>query len=165
MFQRDAVQTIAGSSSHLLHLINEILDLSKIDAGRMDVVRAEFDLPALVQELAVMFQPLCDDKRLTLRIEGLDAGDALARRRRCGEAAPGADQSARQRRQVHGSGGGDVRLMRSTDGRWRFEVEDTGPASPHEIRDRVFEPFQQGAAAARRAAPGSGCRLPAATSS
>ena len=101
-FQRDAVETIAGSSNHLLHLINEILDLSKIDAGRMEMARAQFDLQALVHELVVMFQPLCEEKHLALRVEGLDrallmpvVGDAR-------QAAAGADQSARQRRQVHG---------------------------------------------------------------
>src|SRR4029077_21125512 len=70
--QHDAVQTIAGSSTHLLHVINEILDLSKIDAGRMEVMRTGIDLHAIVRELGAMFQPLCEQKRLALRVEAPD---------------------------------------------------------------------------------------------
>jgi signal transduction histidine kinase/DNA-binding NarL/FixJ family response regulator len=143
-FQRDAVQTIAASSSHLLHVINEILDLSKIDAGRMDVVRAEFDLAALIQELAVMFQPLCDDKRLSLRIEGLGAGRAI----------PLVGDAPKLRQVLINLLGNAVkftkdgliilRVQQEEDERWRFEVADTGPGIADEISDRVFEPFQQG---------------------
>jgi signal transduction histidine kinase len=42
-FHRDAVATIISSGNHLLHLIDEILDLSKIDAGRMEITPSDFD--------------------------------------------------------------------------------------------------------------------------
>ena len=61
--------TIASSCDHLLHLINEILDLSKIDAGRMELAPVDFDLVALVRELAAMFQHPCEEKKLGLRVE------------------------------------------------------------------------------------------------
>ena len=71
----------SSSGDHLLHLINEILDLSKIDAGRMELAPADFDLTALVREIAAMFQHPCEEKQLGLRIEGLDR-----RSRRCSTA-------------------------------------------------------------------------------
>ena len=143
-FQRDAVQTIAGSSDHLLHVINEILDLSKIEAGRMEVVRAEFDLRALVHELAGMFQPLCEEKRLSLRIDGLEPEHSIP-----------VVGDARKLRQVlinllgnavkfTEHGGVTLRLIDEAESRWRFAVADTGPGIPHDTRERVFEPFQQG---------------------
>ena len=142
-FVRDAVQTIAGSSNHLLHLINEILDLSKIDAGRTEVVRAEFDLRALLRELTVMFRPLCDEKHLALRAECL-ADDAIV-------PVVGDARLLRQvlinllGNAVKFTPRGSVTLRAiQEDGRWRFEVEDTGPGVPLESRERVFEPFQQG---------------------
>jgi len=158
VFQRDAVQTIAASSSHLLHVINEILDLSKIDAGRMDVVRAEFDLTALIQELAVMFQAFCDDKRLDLRIEGLGAGDAI----------PLVGDAPKLRQVLINLLGNAVKFtndglitirVQHEDGRWRFDVVDTGPGIAHELRDRVFEPFQQGQRGSEMAGTGLGLAI------
>src|SRR6201999_3727952 len=71
-FQRDAMGTIDSSSTHLLRVINEVLDLSKIDAGRMEIVRNEFDLVGMANELAGMFQLSCEEKRLGLRVTGLE---------------------------------------------------------------------------------------------
>ena len=158
VFQRDAVQTIAASSRHLLHVINEILDLSKIDAGRMDVVRAEFDLTALIQEMAVMFQPLCDDKHLSLRIEGLRAGEAI----------PLVGDAPKLRQVLINLLGNAVKFtkdglilvrVQQEDGRWRFDVVDSGPGIAQEIRGRVFEPFLQGLGGSETGGTGLGLAI------
>jgi signal transduction histidine kinase/DNA-binding NarL/FixJ family response regulator len=143
-FERDAVRTIAGSSNHLLHLINEILDLSKIDAGRMEVVCAEFDLHALVREVVAMFQPLCENKQLTLRVDNLDAVPARAVVGDAGKLRQVLINLVGNAVKFTQAGTVTLRLMDLTDGQLRFEVEDTGPGIPLELRDRLFEPFQQG---------------------
>ena len=109
----------------------------------MDVVHAEFDLPALIREIAVMFQPLCDDKRLGLRVEGLGVGGAV----------PVVGDAPKLRQVLINLLGNAVkfttdgqiivRVLRE-DGRWRFDVVDSGPGIAQEVGDRVFEPFQQG---------------------
>jgi signal transduction histidine kinase/DNA-binding NarL/FixJ family response regulator len=146
-FQRDAMTTIARSSDHLLHLINEILDLSKIDAGRMEMVVADFDLAQLVAGLENMFHAPCEEKRLGLRT-------LLPRRRRL--PVRGDEGKLRQvlinllgnAVKFTETGSVTLRVSEAGEGRWHFEVEDTGPGVPDEVRSRVFEPFQQGPNAA-----------------
>jgi len=70
-FQRDALITISNSSDHLLRLINEILDLAKVDAGRMELELTYFDVTTLAQELEQMFHQRCEEKGLGLKIEGI----------------------------------------------------------------------------------------------
>jgi signal transduction histidine kinase/DNA-binding NarL/FixJ family response regulator/sensor domain CHASE-containing protein len=158
-FQREAVRTIAGSSAHLLHVINEILDLSKIDSGRMEVVHEEFDVRALVLDIAAMFQPLCEEKHLALRVEGTDAlqchlvvGDGRRLRQvlinLLGNAVKFTD-----------TGVVTLRVHDRRDGRWRFDVEDTGPGIPREMRHDVFEPFQQGRGGCDRGGTGLGLSI------
>ena len=66
---RNAVNTIENSGKHLLSLINDILDLSRIEVGRMEVQNSDFDLTGLVEGLSVMFQLRCEQKRLEWRVE------------------------------------------------------------------------------------------------
>ncbi|HRI15454.1 MAG TPA: ATP-binding protein [Verrucomicrobiota bacterium] len=65
---RPAVATIGGSGNHLLGLINDILDLSKIEAGRMELRVAEFDLGALVDDVAAMFRKKAEEKGLSFAV-------------------------------------------------------------------------------------------------
>ena len=65
-FQRDAIGTIIKSSNHMLMLINEILDLSKIDAGRMALFPVDFNLRTMMGEMESLFQPACEEKGLSL---------------------------------------------------------------------------------------------------
>jgi signal transduction histidine kinase/CheY-like chemotaxis protein len=158
-FQRDAVTTIASSCDHLLHLINEILDLSKIDAGRMELSAADFDLAALLRELAALFQHRCEEKTLGLVIEGLDPGRPQIVR--------GDEGKLRQvlinllGNAVKFTARGRI-VLRATPGEnhaWCFEVEDTGIGIAPEVQPLIFRPFQQGPGAGAHGGTGLGLTI------
>ena len=60
--QRQAVGTIKSSGNHLLALINDVLDLSKIEAGRLELNENDFELNTLIDTLSTMFQMRCEQK-------------------------------------------------------------------------------------------------------
>jgi len=157
-FQRDALATIASSCDHLLHLINEILDLSKIDAGRMELEPIDFNLAALVRELSALFQHPCEEKQLGLRVEGLESSRVVAVR--------GDEGKLRQvlinllGNAVKFTSAGRVSLIVKQEGtRWKFEVKDTGIGIPMEAQKAIFEPFQQGPSARGRGGTGLGLTI------
>ena len=79
---RNAVETIEKSGDHLLKLINDVLDLSKIEAGRMELQETDFDLNATIDMLSTMFQTRCEQKRLDWRVEwDFERGGVGARER------------------------------------------------------------------------------------
>ncbi|MFQ6043172.1 MAG: two-component regulator propeller domain-containing protein, partial [Candidatus Poribacteria bacterium] len=66
---RQAVNTIENSGNHLLALINDVLDLSKIEAGRLELHETNFDLVALIDTLSTMFRIRCEQKGLAWQVE------------------------------------------------------------------------------------------------
>jgi signal transduction histidine kinase/CheY-like chemotaxis protein len=156
-FHRDAVATIQRSGDHLLHLINEILDLSKIDAGRMEVERTDFDLSALLHELIAMFQHRCEEKQLGLRLEAPDGpllvnGDEGKLRQVLINLLGNAVKFTEHGRVV-------LRAKLRDEDEWRFEVEDTGVGIKPEVLPKIFDPFQQGAEARREGGTGLGLAI------
>jgi signal transduction histidine kinase/CheY-like chemotaxis protein len=158
-FHRDALATISSNSDHLLHLINEILDLSKIDAGRMDLSSSDFDLGSLIRELTVMFQHPCEEKQLGLRVEGPGTGpgpvvhgDAGKLRQvlinLLGNAVKFSERGRVTLRVSHGEGNA-----------WQFEVSDTGIGIPTDAQYVIFKPFQQGPGARGRGGTGLGLTI------
>jgi signal transduction histidine kinase len=73
--QRDALARIARSQHHLLMLVNDVLNLARLEAGQMEFVAEELDLSALVKEVATAFEPLILRGDLTYALE-LPAADA-----------------------------------------------------------------------------------------
>ncbi|NUR85526.1 MAG: HAMP domain-containing protein, partial [Nonomuraea sp.] len=67
--QVEFAKTIHGSGSALLQLINDMLDLSKVEAGRMDIHPIQLSLPKLVDYLEASFAPLAQDKGLAFAVE------------------------------------------------------------------------------------------------
>ncbi len=62
------LEKIRGAGNHLLSLINDILDISKIEAGRMTLYLESFDIPSLIENVVTMIQPLVDKKGNTLEV-------------------------------------------------------------------------------------------------
>ena len=93
------LQKVNAAGKHLLGLINDILDLSKIEAGRMDLFLETFEVGQLVRDVEAIVQPLVEKNGNTLVVD-------LPRRprhhaRRPDQGPPGAVQPALERRQVH----------------------------------------------------------------
>jgi signal transduction histidine kinase/CheY-like chemotaxis protein len=141
--QRHAVETIESSGNHLLGLINDILDLSKIEAGRMELRAVDFDLWNLLDEIEALFRSRCAEKGLQWRLQAkLPArpvgihGDAGKLRQvlinLLGNAIKFTD---------HGQVGLMVRAV--DDEHYEFEVSDSGPGIDPAAQARIFEAFAQ----------------------
>jgi len=142
---RHDLQTVNRSGEHLLNLINDVLDMAKIESGRMILEQAPFELPDLLGDLIDMFTPRATAKDLQLTLQ-LDPdlvrhveGDAGKLRQIVINLLGNAIKFTQR---------GGVSLRARTDLRegrtWlEVEVEDSGPGVPPEDRERVFDAFEQ----------------------
>ena len=78
----NALETINTSGQNLLDMINEILDISKIEAGKMELHQINFDLKELITGIATMFELRCQQKNIAWKVEGIEqsidvSGDEL----------------------------------------------------------------------------------------
>ncbi|MBI4292836.1 MAG: response regulator [Betaproteobacteria bacterium] len=136
---------INSSGEHLLHLINNILDLSKIESGRMALEEIDFDLHRLLHEIASLMQVQAAGKGLSFRmvispgVSRYATADAVKLRQVLINLLGNAIKFTR-------TGGVSLRAETTPQEaaqRVRFEVEDTGPGIDEKDRSRIFAPFQQ----------------------
>jgi signal transduction histidine kinase len=98
--QRGYVGAIRGAGEHLLRLVNDALDLARIESGKLELADESFDLHALMEELAALVAPLAKQRGLAFCARHRRR-HATARTRRCCPRAPDPAQPARQRGEVH----------------------------------------------------------------
>jgi signal transduction histidine kinase/ActR/RegA family two-component response regulator len=158
-FHRDAVATIISSGDHLLHLIDEILDLSKIDAGQMEVTISDFDLSALVHEMAAMFQHPCEEKKLGLRIGFTDPDEPVIVRGDQGKLRQVLINLLGNAVKFTNHGLIQFHVQKFSEDDWTFAIEDTGPGIAEEIVEKIFQPFHQGASTDQRGGTGLGLAI------
>ena len=144
--QAQYLGTINRSGEHLLALINDILEMSKIEAGRTTLNPTTFDLPALLADLEMMFRVRTDEKKLSFSVETIDdvpqfiVTDINKLRQVFINVLGNAVKFTEE-----GGIGVRVRVDRAgaTGPFLRVEVEDTGPGISSDDQDKLFRHFEQ----------------------
>lgn len=155
--QREQMVTINRSGEHLLALINDILEMSKIEAGRAHVNRSAFDLGALVKDIATMFRLRAQSKGLQLVVKVSDLPAAVVsdenKIRQVFINLLGNAVKFTERGQITWS-------VRTVDGsRLVTTVEDTGPGIDAEDLGRLFDKFVQASHGVRAGGTGLGLAI------
>lgn len=154
--QRDNATRILSSSRHLVTLINDILDLSRIEAGRLDIFRRDVDLGELLERLRGEMEPQARAKNLTLRVEiGAGLGHIITDADRLRQILINLISNAIK---FTHQGGVTIRAERAGDS-FLVAVEDTGVGIPPEQQEHIFDEFYQADQSSTRTAGGTGLGL------
>jgi PAS domain S-box-containing protein len=156
--QRQSLDRITRSHRHLLRLVNDVLNLARIEAGRMDYRIEELDLPSVVSSVVPMIEPQMAEAGLTLET----AIDAAPRARADREKAQQILINLLTNAVKFTPRGGRVAVRARQDDSERrvlVEVSDTGIGIPSEKLASVFEPFVQVQSEQSRRSEGTGLGL------
>jgi len=156
--QRKLVEVIQNSAGVLQRVLDDVLDLARIEAGRMEIASEPFDLGALVAAVAAHARALCEAKGLAFSLQadtaaqGWAQGDAMRLQQVLGNLLGNAVKFTR-----HGEV--SLRVQRTSPAAVRFQVRDTGIGFDPAIAADLFRPFQQADGSITRQYGGSGLGL------
>jgi signal transduction histidine kinase len=150
------LQKIQGAGKHLLRLITDVLDLSKIEAGKMDCFLETFDLNIALNEIIATIQPLAEKKANTLTVAFDELlGDMHTDITKLRQMLLNLISNA-----VKFTDKGNIRLEVKRDGEWvSFYVIDNGIGMTIEQQKKLFESFMQGDSSMTRRYGGTGLGL------
>jgi PAS domain S-box-containing protein len=140
--QYEFQERILVNAQHLLQLINEVLDLSKIEAGRMELTLARFDLRACFEEILQQNQVLAQNKGLMLRMSIDDKLPEviLGDRGRIKQIVINLVSNAIK---FTDRGGVALDVTLHDERSWRITVKDTGIGIPAHLQEIIFDEFRQ----------------------
>jgi signal transduction histidine kinase len=156
--QREYQERVLANADHLLSLINDVLDLSKVEAGRMDLVQKRFSLQAWLDDIMQETRILADQKGLTFAAE-IDSqlpetiiGDQSRIKQMVINLVSNAVKFTEE-------GAVRVELRQQDATYWQIIVSDTGIGIPPHTQETIFEEFRQVDSSARRQYGGTGLGL------
>jgi signal transduction histidine kinase/CheY-like chemotaxis protein len=152
------VTYILKSGDHLLQIINDILDLSKIEAGKMELNIHSFDLNRLLDDVETIILPKARKKNLEWHKEGIKGescfvvGDETKLKQTLINLLDNAVKFTE-------SGKVSVRVEVVEDNHYRFEVMDTGRGIEKSFLNKIFQPFQQESGPSHKGGTGLGLSI------
>ena len=150
------LQRLEANGKHLLGLINDVLDLSKIEAGQLVLELSDYSVQDIAQTVRSTLEPLAADKKLAFKVE-------LAR-----ELPPGHGDGRRLTQVLINLVGNAIKFTdagevvikaAATDGSFHLSVRDTGPGISAADQTKLFQEFQQADNAITRKKGGTGLGL------
>ena len=155
--QEEYIGDIRDSGRHLLELINEILDLSKVEAGQMELDRAAVSLPELLAQGVAMVREHADGRGISLSLDvAAEVGSVLADELKLKQVVLNLLSNAAK---FTPDGGSVVVTAGLAGDEVRVSVRDTGIGIAEAERERIFEAFQRGGREARTHTQGTGLGL------
>jgi len=156
--QAEGIQRTHKAAKHLLELVNDVLDLSKIEAGKVDLKLQPVLVPELVEDLFVTVRPLADERGSTLSLESVgDAKTVTTDPRRVRQILLNLLSNAikfGQGKPIR------VRSLGLPDGGHEIQVIDQGMGIAKEDSERIFDEFVQLGKGAPQLQEGTGLGLP-----
>jgi len=153
---REVLERVQTNGKHLLGLINDVLDLSKIEAGQLSLALNDYSIKDLVQGVFVAVEPLASNKSLALKLEvpqGLP--QAHGDERRLSQVLLNLVGNA-----IKFTDDGEVAIIaKAANGSFTIAVRDTGPGIAPADQAKIFEEFQQADNSSTRAKGGTGLGL------
>ena len=153
---REILERVQSNGRHLLGLINDVLDLSKIEAGQLTLSITDYSIREVVQTVVAAAESLAAEKNLMLRAEiADDLPPGQADERRVTQALLNLVGNA-----IKFTEAGEVAVQAAAvDGIYQIAVADTGPGIAAEDQERIFEEFQQVDSSSTRKKGGTGLGL------
>ncbi len=157
----DCLQKVLSSSNHLLSLINDILDMSRIESGKMQIHNQECNIPELMHNLVNIIQPQVKAKQLDLFIDTFEVTneDVIADPLKLNQVFINLMSNAIK----YTPAGGTVsfRIMQNTTfrhgyGDYVFVIKDNGMGMSQEFVQHIFEPFERESTTTRSGIQGTG---------
>ena len=153
---RSVLERVQTNGKHLLGLINDVLDLSKIEAGQLVLTLNDYSIKDMMQGVYVAVEPLAGNKKLAFKLEApSDLPRAHGDERRLSQVLLNLVGNA-----IKFTDAGEIAMKATaTNGSYTIAVRDTGPGIAEADQAKIFEEFQQSDSTQTKAKGGTGLGL------